>query len=148
MLLLVFQARLLSLLKIRGHVLRSLLPPPPPPFLWVPQSLESISIALQCFTEATNIKRLHTVVQVIKTLAFCLAFTPVFIGIFFHQNVGAQFLMYILLKRDLKCQKPVLNEVCTQSFTWRWSEHSWRVPSSPLSGVPNTPTTCQHTVRI
>lgn len=80
MLFLVFQAWLLSLLIIRGHVLRSLSLPLYSVFLflWVPQSLESVIIARQCFTVPPIYEIQILVVEFIKTLAFYLVFTPVF----------------------------------------------------------------------
>lgn len=99
LLFLVFQAWLLSLLKIRGHVLRSLLFPPFSVLLllWGPQSLESISIARQCVTVPPVYKIHILVVECIKTLAFYLVFTPVLHSycFFFRNGVFTDFLMYI-----------------------------------------------------
>lgn len=98
MLFLVFEAWLLSLLKIRGHILRSLSLSTQSlslSFSWVPQSLESISIALQCFTETTNIKRKRwmNLLRLWPFIWYLLQYFWVILSL----NIGAfaHFLMYI-----------------------------------------------------
>lgn len=107
MLFLVFEAWLLSLLKIRGHILRSL-------------SLYSISLSLFLLSATILGKHQHctpvfhrnhqykkkTVDEFIKTLAFYLVFTPVFLSHFIIKHWSICPLLNVhLLKWNLKCQK-------------------------------------------
>lgn len=137
--LLVFKAWLLSLLKIRGHVLRSLslsLSPALSLFLWVPQIYYKHQHCTPVFHRNHRYLKNDTWWLNLLDVGLYLAFTPVFLFHVFHRTVRLCPLLDVhLLKWDLKCQKTVLTRVTSlyASFTLRYMKTSPREfsPSSP-----------------